>query len=63
MIIHLACKDWNRNALESRGWQLNSAGFHNVLAMSGDSPSSVIAALRHLFSTSTPSGSSACSRR
>ena len=38
VIIHLACKDWNRNALESRGWQLNSAGFHNVLAMSGDYP-------------------------
>ncbi len=26
VIIHLACKDWNRNALESRGWQLSSAG-------------------------------------
>lgn len=38
VIIHLACKDWNRNALESRGWQLASAGFHNVLAMSGDYP-------------------------
>jgi methylenetetrahydrofolate reductase (NADPH) len=38
VIIHLACKDWNRNALESRGWQLSSAGFQNVLAMSGDSP-------------------------
>lgn len=38
VIIHLACKDWNRNALESRGWQLASAGFHNVLALSGDYP-------------------------
>jgi methylenetetrahydrofolate reductase (NADPH) len=38
VIIHLACKDWNRNALESRGWQLSSTGFHNVLAMSGDYP-------------------------
>ena len=38
VIIHLACKDWNRNALESRGWQLSSVGFHNVLAMSGDYP-------------------------
>ena len=38
VIIHLACKDWNRNALESRGWQLSSAGFQNVLAMSGDYP-------------------------
>jgi methylenetetrahydrofolate reductase (NADPH) len=36
VIIHLACKDWNRNALESRGWKLASEGFHNVLCMSGD---------------------------
>ena len=36
MIIHLACKDWNRNALESRGWKLASEGFDNVLALSGD---------------------------
>ena len=38
VIIHLACKDWNRNALESRGWKLGSEGFHNVLALSGDYP-------------------------
>ena len=38
VIIHLACKDWNRHALESRGWQLASAGFDNVLALSGDYP-------------------------
>ncbi len=38
VIIHLACKDWNRNALESRGWQLSSGGFRNVLALSGDYP-------------------------
>ncbi|MBM3802996.1 MAG: methylenetetrahydrofolate reductase [Acidimicrobiia bacterium] len=38
VIIHLSCKDWNRNALQSRGWQLASAGFNNVLAMSGDYP-------------------------
>ena len=25
VIIHLSCKDWNRNALESRGWKLFSA--------------------------------------
>jgi methylenetetrahydrofolate reductase (NADPH) len=36
VIIHLACKDWNRNALESRGWKLASEGFENVLALSGD---------------------------
>ena len=36
VIIHLSCKDWNRNALESRGWKLGSEGFDNVLALSGD---------------------------
>jgi methylenetetrahydrofolate reductase (NADPH) len=39
VIIHLSCKDWNRNALQSRGWKLASEGFHNVLALSGDCPS------------------------
>ena len=38
VIIHLSCKDWNRNALESRGWKLASEGFQNVLALSGDFP-------------------------
>lgn len=40
VIIHLSCKDWNRNALESRGWKLASEGFENVLALSGDYPAS-----------------------
>ncbi|MDE0298805.1 MAG: methylenetetrahydrofolate reductase C-terminal domain-containing protein [Candidatus Poribacteria bacterium] len=38
VVIHLSCKDWNRNALQSRGWQLASEGFNNVLALSGDYP-------------------------
>ncbi len=38
VIIHLSCKDWNRNALQSRGWQLASEGFNNILALSGDYP-------------------------
>ena len=38
VIIHLTCKDGNRNALQSRGWQLASAGFNNVLALTGDYP-------------------------
>ena len=37
-IVHVSCKDANRNALESRGWQLASAGLENVLAVSGDYP-------------------------
>lgn len=36
--IHLSCKDFNRNGLESVAWHLNSEGFHNILALSGDSP-------------------------
>lgn len=38
VIIHLSCKDWNRNALQSRGWELASGGFDNILALSGDYP-------------------------
>lgn len=38
VIIHLSCKDWNRNALESRCWSLASEGFRNVLTLSGDYP-------------------------
>ena len=38
VIIHLSCKDWNRNAIQSRAWQLASEGFNNVLALSGDYP-------------------------
>jgi methylenetetrahydrofolate reductase (NADPH) len=38
VIIHLSCKDWNHNALESRCWKLASEGFRNVLALSGDYP-------------------------
>jgi methylenetetrahydrofolate reductase (NADPH) len=38
VIVHLSCKDWNRNALESRAWKLASEGFENILALSGDYP-------------------------
>lgn len=38
VIIHLTCKDLNRNGLESEAWHLNSEGFHNILAMTGDYP-------------------------
>lgn len=36
VVIHLSCKDFNRNGLESEAWHLASEGFHNVLALSGD---------------------------
>jgi len=38
VVIHLTCKDMNRNALESEAWLLNSEGFNNILAMTGDFP-------------------------
>ncbi|MGO9148782.1 MAG: methylenetetrahydrofolate reductase C-terminal domain-containing protein [Acidimicrobiales bacterium] len=38
VIIHLACKDGNRNSLESRAWKLASDGFDNILALTGDYP-------------------------
>jgi len=38
VVIHLTCKDMNRNGLESEAWSLNSEGFHNILAMTGDYP-------------------------
>jgi len=37
-IIHLSCKDANRCGLESRAWALASAGFENILCLSGDYP-------------------------
>jgi len=38
VVIHLTCKDLNRNGLESAAWQLQSEGFRNILAMTGDYP-------------------------
>jgi methylenetetrahydrofolate reductase (NADPH) len=34
----MTCKDLNRNGLESQAWFLNSEGFNNILAMTGDYP-------------------------
>ncbi len=36
VVIHLSCKDFNRNGLESQAWHLASGGFHNILVLSGD---------------------------
>ena len=38
VVIHLTCKDLNRNGLESEAWMLYSEGFNNILAMTGDYP-------------------------
>ena len=34
VIIHLSCKDWNRNGLQSKAWQLESQGFDDDHALS-----------------------------
>lgn len=38
VVIHLSCKDFNRNGLESEAWFLASEGFNNVLVLTGDAP-------------------------
>src|SRR5213080_2385811 len=40
VLIHLSCKDINRNGLESTAWAMASEGFNNILALSGDYPAS-----------------------
>jgi methylenetetrahydrofolate reductase (NADPH) len=38
LVIHLTCKDLNRNGLESAAWRYAAEGFHDVLALTGDYP-------------------------
>ena len=38
VIVHLSCKDLNRNGLEREAWLLASEGFDNILCLSGDYP-------------------------
>ena len=38
IIIHLTCKDANRNSIESKLWELDSQHFNNILALTGDYP-------------------------
>ncbi len=38
VIVHIACRDRNRNAMQSLGWDLLSRGLTSVLAISGDYP-------------------------
>ncbi|MBW7995445.1 MAG: methylenetetrahydrofolate reductase [Candidatus Glassbacteria bacterium] len=37
-LVHMTCKDHNRNGLESRAFQLHRMGIENVLALTGDYP-------------------------
>ncbi|MBA4136054.1 MAG: methylenetetrahydrofolate reductase [Opitutus sp.] len=43
VVVHLSCKDFNRNALESEVWHLASEGLHNLLVLSGDYPGAGLA--------------------
>ena len=38
VIIHLSCKDFNRNGLMGQAWKLANGGFDNILTLSGDYP-------------------------
>ncbi|NUQ61217.1 MAG: methylenetetrahydrofolate reductase C-terminal domain-containing protein [Pirellulales bacterium] len=38
IVVHLTCKDLNRNGLEAAAWRYASEGFDNVLALTGDYP-------------------------
>jgi len=38
IVIHLTCKDLNRNGLESAAWRYAAQGFNNILALTGDYP-------------------------
>lgn len=37
-VVHLACKDINRNGLESAAWRYAAEGCDNILALTGDYP-------------------------
>ena len=38
VVVHLTCKDLNRNGLESAAWRYAAEGFDNILALTGDYP-------------------------
>jgi methylenetetrahydrofolate reductase (NADPH) len=38
VVLHVTCKDLNRNGLESLAWRYASEGFENLLALTGDLP-------------------------
>ena len=39
-LVHFSCRDFNRNALESRAMALSRVGINNILVVTGDYPSS-----------------------
>ncbi len=45
VIVHVACRDRSRSALQSLGWELLNRGLRNALAVSGDYPAEGYAGL------------------
>ncbi|HEY4759804.1 MAG TPA: methylenetetrahydrofolate reductase C-terminal domain-containing protein [Thermoguttaceae bacterium] len=40
IVLHMTCKDLNRNGLEASAWRYAAQGFNNILAITGDYPTS-----------------------
>ena len=40
IVLHMTCKDVNRNGLEASAWRYAAEGFDNILAITGDYPTS-----------------------
>jgi methylenetetrahydrofolate reductase (NADPH) len=38
VVLHLTCKDMNRNGIEAAAWRYAAEGFNNILAITGDYP-------------------------
>jgi methylenetetrahydrofolate reductase (NADPH) len=38
IVLHMTCKDSNRNGLEAAAWRYAAEGFENILAITGDYP-------------------------
>lgn len=38
VVLHLTCKDMNRNGIEAAAWRYAAEGFNNLLAITGDYP-------------------------
>jgi methylenetetrahydrofolate reductase (NADPH) len=45
VVVHLTCKDMNRNGLESAAWRFASEGGQNLLAITGDYPTTGVGGL------------------
>ena len=55
VVVHLTCKDANRNGLEAAAWRYASEGFSNILAITGDYPTGGFRGPPPGSSTSIPS--------